>query len=642
MAAAPPGNGPGSMSWAARRGRSARAARLATSGGRRRWRRRCRRSGRRASAAARAASRGSPYRLRDHHGGADERRVAAEHHDAEADAVEAAVVGGRRLEHQRRAPRSRRTARRTGPRRAATGCGVQAAWSRSRSAGSSSRVAMRGRRVATVPSRTRWTACRWAARAPSTSPSASSPTCSMRCGRAPSSSPARSKMRGVRLRRARLGGGHDRVDQRRQAEPREHVVQRHVPVRDDADREARGAQALHHVGRVREGGVRDRVGEARQQRAGVEPDLERLGEHAGALQADGRERLPRAGAVADRAVVPDLGLHRHVAAVERDLDVVVVAQRALQARHRVGQRQDRAHRVERDRVEVAATGCHVAGCSAVTRAASRAGSSGDGVNMAGSTIWNRFWRDGADALQLVQLAQRRQRARRAGRHQPDVRLVAGGGGEGGEPDGGGVEALHEAGEGARGGALDEHLGRRLAGGARERLLDALVDRPRQLHALGGLAGGQREPRDQVAGDRRVGQRPAQHRHARGRLDARREHGHARQRRRRQARRDVVDRDQLDGRAERPQRRGGAGVGGDRRPVAGTHARRCRRRRRARSRRRRARWRSARCGRRNPRRGVRSPPGERCTGGRPFGAHDSPGQGRARRPRKRGFDGTKAA
>ncbi len=97
------------------------------------------------------------------------------------------------------------------------------------------------------------------------------------------------------------------------------------------------------------------------------------------------------------------------------------------------------------------------GCSAATRAASRAGSVGGRREHRRVDDVEPLLADRRDALQLVQLAQRRQRARRAGGDQPDVGLVACGGGQGGEPDGGGVEPLDEAGERARRGALDQHL-----------------------------------------------------------------------------------------------------------------------------------------------------------------------------------------
>ena len=388
---------------------------------------------------------------------------------------------------------------------------------------------MRGRRVAGVPPRTRSTACRWAARAPSTSPSGSSPTCRMRCGRAPSSSPARSKMAGsgfdepasADVTTASTSGARPiRV---------ERVVQRHVPVRHDADREARRAQALHHVGRVGERQVGDGVGEARQDGAGVEVGVERVGEHAGALEAHGRERRAAVGAVADRAVVPHLGPHRHVAAVEREVESEVLGEGAAQARDGIGEGQDRAHRVERDRVEVFAARRHEPGCSTVTRAASRAGRSGDGVKAAGSTIAKRLSRTASTRFSSSTL-----RSDASVRGVPGVTSQTAGLSRAAlampvKPFGTALSRWTRPGERWRRRPLDEHVDRRLALGAAERVADALVDRPGQLDALRALARREPEPRELLAGDRRVGQRPAQHRHARRRLHAGREDRQPRQR-----------------------------------------------------------------------------------------------------------------
>ena len=236
-----------------RRGRAAPAPR---------WRRTPPRTSRRRSAAVRRAgvgriassSRGSPYRAATSERRADQHRVAAEDHDAEADAVERLAGLRRRLAAPWRGSPSRPAAAGTGPRPAATGCAAIRLHGRDRGA-PAARAGSRsaGRRVAGVRPRTRSTACRCArARAVDVALRVVADVQHRGAAGRSSSSPARSKMAGVGLRRAaprptsRRRRRAARAPIRSSASWRETSQFETTPIaRPDA------TQAGHHVGDVR-------------------------------------------------------------------------------------------------------------------------------------------------------------------------------------------------------------------------------------------------------------------------------------------------------------------------------------------------------------------------------------------------------
>ena len=96
---------------------------------------------------------------------------------------------------------------------------------------------------------------------------------------------------------------------------------------------------------------RDRIGERWEHVGARDVERERVGQQRCALEPQGCERRRVVGRDAVRAVVAHLDAHRALAAREVDVVPEPARERALEARPRRLERDERAHRVERDRVE---------------------------------------------------------------------------------------------------------------------------------------------------------------------------------------------------------------------------------------------------------------------------------------------------
>jgi hypothetical protein len=156
----------------------------------------------------------------------------------------------------------------------------------------------------------------------------------------------------VGLLRPGFGRAHYRVEEPGHSRPAEIVLERNVPVGDTGESQAGRPEFPERRLRARKRSELERADEVLDELGRREQSPRSLEEDAGALGSEHGERLGVLPLVCAREVVRDLRLER--APGRRGVPLVPAPRkRAAERRDRVGQLDQRAERVDGDRVELA-------------------------------------------------------------------------------------------------------------------------------------------------------------------------------------------------------------------------------------------------------------------------------------------------